>query len=255
MLQQRRLVLIPFHILQERHILPVVVLIVYGTLLSASNDKLATQMSQNDPVGALTTILPTWYLVPFALVAVGGLISGAVLDIYSSGLTLLAIGLPTPRWAAAGIDGVLMVLGTIYVVWIAGSFLGPFQGFLITLGVPMAAWVGIFLADMFSRRRDYEEAKLFDGSLDRGYGVVRWDSILVMVVATVVGWGLVTNTYAGWLNWQGYLLGPLGLGGKGGAWAYAGLGVLVALALGAVGYLALGARAVRRQELEPALTA
>jgi hypothetical protein len=76
-----------------------------------------------------------------------------------------------------------------------------------------------------------------------------------MVVATVVGWGLVTNTYAGWLNWQGYLLGPLGLGGKGGGWAYAGLGVLVALALGAVGYLALGVRAVRRQELEPALTA
>jgi hypothetical protein len=42
---------------------------------------------------------------------------------------------------------------------------------------------------------------------------------LVTVAATVVGWGLVTNTAAGWLNWQGYLLKPVGLGGKSGSWA------------------------------------
>ena len=53
-----------------------------------------------DPIGALTTLLPTWFLVPFALVAVGGLVSGAILDIYSSGLTLLALGLQ-----GAALDG------------------------------------------------------------------------------------------------------------------------------------------------------
>ena len=39
--------------------------------------------------------------MPFVLVAVGGLISGAMLDLYSSGLTLLTLGLKTPRWVAA----------------------------------------------------------------------------------------------------------------------------------------------------------
>jgi uncharacterized membrane protein len=34
-----------------------------------------------------------------------------------------------------------------------------------------------------------------------------------------------------WLTWQGYLLGPFGLGGKSGQWAYANLGVLLALVL------------------------
>ncbi len=63
----------------------------------------------------------------------------------------------------------------------------------------------------------------------------------LIVVGTAVGWGLVTNTYAGWLTWQGYLLGPLGLGGKAGAWAFANLGVLVALVIGFVGTLAIGA--------------
>jgi nucleobase:cation symporter-1, NCS1 family len=229
--------------------LPVVVLIVYGVLLCASDPKF-TEAVTADPIGALTTILPTWYLVPFALVAVGGLISGAVLDIYSSGLTLLAIGLPTPRWVAAAIDGVLMIIGTIYVVWVAENFFFPFQGFLITLGVMMAAWCGIFLADLLLRKRDYEEAKLFDARVPGGYGEVRWPTLLVMAVAVFLGWGLVTNTYAGWLKWQGYLLEPFGLGGRDGAWAFASLGVLVALAIGFLGYLVTQAAAVRQQESE-----
>ncbi len=32
-----------------------------------------------DPIRALTTLLPTWFLVPFAIVAVLGLVGGAVL--------------------------------------------------------------------------------------------------------------------------------------------------------------------------------
>ena len=150
--------------------LPVVVLVGYGVLLCASDDQLSQAVAL-DPIGALTTILPTWFLVPFALVAIGGLVSGAVLDIYSSGLTLLALGLRTQRWVAAAIDGVLMILGTIYIVWVADSFLGVFMAFLIVLGVPMAAWCGIFLADLLLRRRDYDERKLFDHSA-AGYGSV-----------------------------------------------------------------------------------
>jgi NCS1 family nucleobase:cation symporter-1 len=229
--------------------LPVVMLIGYGLLLCASDPKLATALN-SDPVGALTTLVPTWFLVPFFLVAIAGLISGAVLDIYSSGLTLLAVGLKVPRWTAAALDGVLMTLGSIYVVWFASDFLGPFQGFLITLGTPLAAWCGIFLADLLLRRRDYDPRSLYDADAPGGYGSVNLTAVLLMLVATVVGWGLVTNTYAGWLKWQGFLLGPVGLGGRSGDWAYANVGVVVALALGFVGYLLLGARRVREQEQE-----
>src|SRR5680860_1867127 len=110
---------------------------------------------QRDPIGALTTLLPTWFLIPFFLVALAGLVGGAVLDIYSSGLALLTLGLRTPRWVAAGIDGVIMVLGTIYFVWIADNFFFPFQGFLITLAVPIAAWAGIFIADVALRKKEF----------------------------------------------------------------------------------------------------
>ena len=231
--------------------LPVVILVAYGVLLCASDAELSQAVAL-DPIGALTTILPTWFLVPFALVAIGGLVSGAVLDIYSSGLTLLTLGLRTPRWVAAAIDGVLMILGTIYIVWVADSFLGVFMAFLIILGVPMAAWCGIFLADLLLRREDYDEAKLFDDST-AGYGSVNVVPVLLMIVATAIGWGLVIDTtgVGKGLSWLGFLLGPLGLGGRDGGWAYANLGVPVALLVGFAGYVLLRTNAVRRQESSP----
>ena len=176
---------------------------------------------------------------------VAGLIAGAVLDIYSSGLTLLTLGVPLPRWGAALLDGVLMVLGAIYVVWIAKDFLGPFQGFLITLGVPITSWCGIFLADLLLRRRDYDQAALFDA---RGrYGPVNLVPLVLMVVTTFVGWGLVVN-FAKGFGWEGYLLGPFGLGGKGGVWGGANLGVAFAFVVSFVGYLLLCRGRVRHQE-------
>ena len=58
----------------------------------------------------------------------------------------------------------------------------------------------------------------------------------------------MTNGAASWLTWQGYLLSPFGLGGKSGAWAYANLGVIVALAFSFFATLLLGRSAVTREE-------
>jgi purine-cytosine permease-like protein len=227
-----------------------VFLIVFGLLLAGSSSSLSAAIGGN-PIGALASLLPTWFLVPFAIVAVLGLVGGSVLDIYSSGLALLTVGLPTPRFVAALIDGTVMIGGTIYVVFFAKNFVAQFEGFLITLGVPIAAWCGIMLADILLRRRDYAERDLYTPS--GRYGDVRPFPIAVIVVATALGWGLVTNISASWLTWQGYLLGPFGLGGKSGAWAGANLGVLIALALGFLATVAFERSAVRAQEAAPAL--
>ena len=121
-----------------------VILVFFGLLLAGSSTTLSSAIG-NDPVGALATLLPTWFLVPFVIVAVLGLVGGAVLDIYSSGLSLLSAGLRIPRYAAAGVDGVVMVVGTVYIVFFAHNFLPQFEGFLITVGVLIAAWCGVFL--------------------------------------------------------------------------------------------------------------
>ena len=220
-----------------------ITLVIYGSMLAGSSKDLADKIGM-DPIGALTTLVPTWYLIPFAAVAILGLIGGAILDLYSSGLALISVGVPIKRHVAASIDAVIMALGTIYIVWIAKDFFGPFQGFLITLGVPIAAWSAIFVADVFLRKRDFKEEDLFN---PKGiYGAWNLRSLSLVAVGAIVGWGFVTNTFASWLSWQGYFMGLIG--GKDGAWAYSNVGVIFALAIGFFGHILLSRKNIARQE-------
>ena len=207
-----------------------ITLVSYGAALAGSNKDLSDAIAM-DPIGALTTILPTWYLVIFALVAILGLVGGAILNLYSSGLTLISLGVPVKRHTAASFDAFLMLIGAIYFVWIADNFFYPFQGILITMGVPIATWSAIFVTDVLMRR-SYDEGALYRTS--GIYGAWNIRSIAVMAIGTFVGWGFVTNTFAGWLSWQGYFLGFIG--GRDGEWAYANLGVFFALVIGSAGY-------------------
>ena len=220
-----------------------ITLVIYGSMLAGSSKDLSEKIGM-DPIGALTTLVPTWFLIPFAAVAILGLIGGAILDLYSSGLALISVGVPIKRHVAASIDAVIMALGTIYIVWIAKDFFGPFQGFLITLGVPIAVWSAIFVADVFMRKRDFKEEDLFN---PKGiYGAWNLRSLSLVAIGAIIGWGFVTNTFASWLSWQGYFMGLIG--GKDGPWAYSNLGVIFALAIGFFGHILLSRKDIARQE-------
>ncbi len=220
-----------------------IIMVIFGAMLAGSSKNLSDQIAM-DPVGALTTLLPTWYLIPFVIVAVLGLIGGAILDLYSSGITLVSIGLPVKRYQAASLDGLIMTIGTIYLVWIAKDFLGPLQGFLITLGVPVAVWSAIFVSDVILRKKDYVDTELFDAG--GRYGSWNFASLALLIVGSIIGFGFVTNTFASWLSWQGYFLGLIG--GKSGAWAYSNIGILIALVIGFFGHLILGRKRISEQE-------
>ncbi|MBP6148369.1 MAG: cytosine permease [Candidatus Planktophila sp.] len=222
-----------------------IAMVIYGAALAGSSEDLFGAIA-NDPIGALTTLLPTWFLIPFALIAILGLVGGAILDLYSSGLTLISIGLPVKRFVAAAIDSLIMIAGTIYLVWIADDFFFPFQGFLITLGVPIATWSAIFVTDVLLRKRDYTEEDLY--RTEGRYRSWNASSLTIMAVGAIVGWGFVTNPFASWLGWQGYFLDVFG--GKEGQWAGANLGVAFALAIGFVGHFLFGRRKIKNQEWE-----
>ena len=220
-----------------------IILVIYGAALSGSSKSLSEAISM-DPIGALTTLLPTWFLIPFALVAILGLVGGAILNLYSSGLALVSMGVPVKRYQAAIIDAIIMFGGAIYIVWVADNFFYPFQGFLITLGVPVAVWSAIFVADVLIRKKAYSEKDLFDPS--GMYGSINKGSIAVMIAGSIIGWGFVTNTFAPWLEWQGYFLDFIG--GKEGPWAYSNVGVIFALLFGFFGHLLLARQKIRAQE-------
>jgi NCS1 family nucleobase:cation symporter-1 len=212
------------------------ILIVFGVLVAAGTPDIATS---SNPIGVLAGPLPTWFLVPYMIVAVGGLVAGAVLDIYSSGLNLLTLGVKIPRYQSVAIDGVLMLVGNIYILFIAPDFFGPFQGFLITLGVLLAAWSAVFLADMwlYRRRAGYDEQQLYSSA--GPYGAINLAGVLSFLVAGIIGLGLIEST-AAVFSWTGYLLGLVG--GEDGTVATSSIGLLIAFAVAGVLYALLAPR-------------
>ena len=230
-----------------------IILIVFGTILAAHDPAIATA---SNPIGELGKDMPTWFLVPYLLVAVGGLIAGAMLDIYSSGLNLLTLGVPLPRYQSVAIDGTIMVIGNIYILFVAQNFFGPFEGFLVTLGVLLAAWSAIFLTDMLLYRRaaGYRESELYSA---RGrYGSVNVAGVVSFLVAAVIGLGLVTST-AAVFSWTGYLLqflpggGGTTRSGLAASFANSSIGLLIAFAVAGILYAILAAALGERRTAEP----
>ncbi len=212
-----------------------VILIVFGVFVAAGNHQLATSVN---PIAVLAKDLPTWFLVPYLLTAVGGLVAGALLDIYSSGLNLLTLGLRIPRYQSVAIDGALMLAGNIYILFFARDFFTPFQGFLITLGVLLAAWSAIFLVDLWRHRmrEGYAEAELYDPA--GRYGSFNAAGVTAFLVAGFVGLGLVKST-AAVFSWAGYLLRFAG--GDSGVIAGSSLGLLIAFLVAGALYAILDA--------------
>jgi NCS1 family nucleobase:cation symporter-1 len=204
--------------------LPLIILIGFGSLLAAGDPDLA--LSAN-PVGVLAAPLPSWFLVPYLLTAVGGLVAEVVLSSYSGGLNLLTLGLRVARYKSIVIDSVLLVAGSVYILFFARSFFAPFEGFLVTVSVPLAAWTAIFLIDLWVLRGGGIAGR--DLYHPRGpYGGVRWAGVGTLALAIVVGWGLVTSASPAF-SWAGYLLRFAG--GPGGAIGSSSLGVVLAFLL------------------------
>jgi hypothetical protein len=97
------------------------------------------------------------------------------------------------------------------------------------------------VTDVLLRKESYSEEDLY--KVGGKYGAWNKRSLALVALGSFIGWGFVTNTFAGWLSWQGYLL--FIIGGKEGSWAYANVGVLLALAIGALGHLLCGAKRIR----------
>jgi nucleobase:cation symporter-1, NCS1 family len=209
-------------------VLPLIVLIVFGSLLAANNPSVATSPN---PIGVLAVPLPTWFLVPYLVTAVGGLVAEVLMGSYSGGLNLLTLGLRIARYKSILIDSVLLVIGCVYILFFAPSFFAPFEGFLVTVGVGLAAWVAIFLIDMWLARDDHSDRDLPD--VHERYGAVNSAGVISLVIATAAGWGLVTSM-SPVFSWVGYLL-PYA-GGMKGAIGASSVGVIIAFALAGILY-------------------
>ncbi|MEV0485997.1 cytosine permease [Streptomyces sp. NPDC050508] len=214
--------------------LPVVLLLIVGALLVGSDPKLGAAAAA-DPIGALTDLLPMWFFVPFSVVIVVSLVSAAITGIYSSGLALMAVGVPLRRSATTAFNAVVIALGAFYLLFISNSFLDTFQSFLSLIAVMMGTMGGIQLVDFVRQRRMGWNT---DMALPAGYGGRngRWTALVSLGVGTVVGLGLVTSADPNFAKLTGFLLTKAGRDGVFGA---SSLGVVIAMVIAASLYAVL----------------
>ena len=223
--------------------LPAFLLIGYGAVLAASSEVTAQGLGSS-PIDTIAGLLPSWYPVPLIAATALSLLSGVVLSIYSGGFALGALGLRVTRSGATVIVGVLVFAVAIALGFTVSSVVMVFRDLATTLAVPVAAWAGIFSAEMILRRRRFDTRSL----LTRGgiYPDVNWLNLAMLVVASVIGLGFTSATVVG-LRWEGYLFTAVGVP-LSSALGDTDLGVLVSLSLGLLTPLVAGISTIRRQE-------
>ncbi|MDA8266682.1 MAG: cytosine permease [Actinomycetota bacterium] len=97
----------------------------------------------------------SWFFWPFVILALPQLFSINSIDMYSSGVTLQAIGLHVKRWQAVLIDTVVAGGVTALVIF-KGNFYTDLSGFLDYIVVWLGPWFGIIIVDYLLRRGRYD---------------------------------------------------------------------------------------------------
>lgn len=132
--------------------IPAVIITVFGVAA-------ATATNMSDPVAGLKAILPNWFFITYLAVIVGGTITNNFLNTYSSGMSLLALGLKAKRWQAVLIDAVVGTALSAYALFVF-DFTESFTSFLSLTVLWLTPWCGIFLADTALRRGNYDVVAL-----------------------------------------------------------------------------------------------
>ena len=129
------------------------------------------------------TAYADWFFWPFMIIAILQLFAINTIDMYSSGVTLQAIGIPMTRWGCILIDTVVSGVVTGLVVF-KGNLYTDLSGFLDYILVWLGAWFAILIVDYFLRRGKYDGASLAQkiGGLYWRSGGINWKAIIALVV-------------------------------------------------------------------------
>jgi purine-cytosine permease-like protein len=180
----------------------------------------------------------SWFFWPFVILALPQLLAINSLDMYSSGVTLQAIGVRLARWGAVLVDTVIAGAVTALVIF-KGHFYADLSGFLNYIVVWLAPWFGIYAVDYLLRRGRYDPESL---AVERGglywrHNGINWRALVAL------GLGMVAALL--WIDASQYTPSYTSLlsrhtRGSDFSW-------LAGLAVGAIVYYALSVASVRRE--------
>jgi nucleobase:cation symporter-1, NCS1 family len=209
---------------------------VVGTFLTSIGSSVGTSVFL--PF-AHQSVIPPWFVVVFLLFAMVQLFAVNSLDLYSSGVTLQALGVHVRRYQAVVIDSAICLGVTIYAIF-DSSFSTYLRDFVDVVIIWIAPWVAIYLVDWGLRRWRYvpsELQRVDRGSLYWSRGGVHWPAIIAQVVGMVASMTALYPTFSvpSWMN-------PITVHTGG-----ADFSVFTGIAAGGIVYAALAWNSVRRQ--------
>ena len=135
-------------------------------------------------VTGMPSTFASWFFWPFMIVAIVQLFSINTLDMYSSGVTLQALGVPVKRWGAVLIDTIVAGAVTALVIF-KGSFYADLSGFLDYIVVWLAPWFAIIAVDYLLRRGRYDSAALLRRGVYWRNGGVNWRALTALLLGMV----------------------------------------------------------------------
>jgi purine-cytosine permease-like protein len=190
------------------------------------------------------TYIPSWFVVVFLVFAIVQLFAVNSLDMYSSGVTLQAVGLHVKRYQAVGIDTVICLIFTYYAIFNA-SFSTFLKGFVDAVIIWIAPWMAVFLVDWVLRRMRYVPLELQNTGPDGLYyrrGGIWWPAIVAQVLGMVAALSALSPTFQvpTWVN-------PLSIGRDAAGQYGADFSIFMGVGVAALVYLVLAWSGVRRQ--------
>lgn len=187
---------------------------------------------------AAFTAHSSWFFWPFVILALPQLFAINTIDMYSSGVTLQAIGIPVKRWGAVLIDTVLSGGITALVIY-KGNFLTDLSSFLDYIVVWLGPWFGIVGVDYLLRRGRYDRESLAArlGGVYWRQGGVNWKGIISLFAGMFAAMMWIDAAF-----YKPSYTGPLSNATHGADFSW-----LFGLIVGAVVYAVLSFRSVGRE--------
>jgi purine-cytosine permease-like protein len=184
------------------------------------------------------SFIPAWFVVVFLLFSMVQLFAINSLDLYSSGVTLQALGVKVKRYQAVIVDSVICLGVTIYAIFDSsfGTYLRDFVDVVI---VWIAPWVAIYLVDWGMRKWRYvpsELQRVDRGSLYWSKAGIHWPAIIAQFVGMAASMAALSPTFSvpHWVNPIAFHSG-------------ADFSVFTGIAAGGIVYAALAWKSVGRQ--------
>jgi len=193
---------------------------------------------------AHTSALPPWFVVVFLLFAVVQIFGINSLDMYSSGVTMQAIGVPVKRYHAVLIDCVIAFCVTMYAIF-SSSFTQYLSDFVDIVIIWIAPWSAIFLVDWVLRRYQYVPSEVQKTGRDSLYwrrGGIHWPAWAAQLLGMFAAISALSATFhlPQWLNLVTYhTRDALGFGGD--------FSIFLGMGVGGLVYLVLAWKGVRRE--------